>query len=87
MLLRSQLLQYQADFLNIAVERPADVETTASGAAIAAGLGAGVWHDLDDLTDSREGGSEFMPRMSAEARNYSKAKWAKAVEASFGWAT
>jgi len=83
----NQLLQYQADMLNIQVERPADVETTAAGAAIAAGLGAGVWKHLDDLPRAAaEGGATFSPAINAEERAHGKAKWDRAVQASFGWA-
>ena len=46
------LLQYQADFGGATVERPADVETTAKGAAIAAGIGAGVWSGPADVSPS-----------------------------------
>ena len=48
------MLQYQPDLCGVAVARPRDVETTAAGAAIAAGLGAGVWKDVADLPTSTE---------------------------------
>lgn len=86
--LSDQLLQYQADLLDIEVERPANVETTAAGAAIAAGLGAGVWSDLAAVpaAGAEAGGKVFSPQIGAAERNARKASWAKAVECSFGWA-
>ena len=85
--LSNELLQYQADLCNVGVERPKDVETTAMGAAISAGLGAGVWKDVADLPS---GGGEieakFTPKIGEEERTVRCGRWAKAVEASFGWA-
>ena len=59
----SELLQYQADLLDVRVERPSDVETTAAGAAIAAGLGAGVWKDVSEVPPpgALGGGATFAP--------------------------
>ena len=83
-----ELLQYQADLLDISVERPADVETTAAGAAISAGLGAGVFNTVGEVANVRaaEVGATFHPEIGEEERAARKASWAKAVECSFGWA-
>jgi glycerol kinase len=83
-----QLLQYQADLLDIEVRRPADVETTAAGAAIAAGLGAGRWGTVEEVASTAGGeiDATFVPQISADERAERRASWAKAVEASFGWA-
>ena len=70
------------------VERPADVETTAAGAAIAAGLGAGVWKDVSDVPTSGDDiDRRFEPAISEAERQAQSARWSKAVEASFGWAS
>ena len=82
----NELLQYQADLLNSTVERPADVETTAAGAAIAAGLGAGVWTSPADIPLAAEGTTRFSPTIDEASRTMRKQSWAKAVECSKGWA-
>ena len=77
----------QADLLNIGVERPADVETTAAGAAICAGVGAGMWRRLEDVAPPvKDGASNFAPSISAEERADRCSSWGQAVGASFGWA-
>jgi len=71
----------------VAVERPADVETTAAGAAIAAGLGAGVWQSVGELpADAGEIDRRFEPAISSEERKARCARWERAVQASFAWA-
>jgi len=85
--LSNELLQYQADLCGVAVERPRDVETTAAGAAIAAGLGAGVWKDVADLPTSTEDiDRRFEPEITLAERQERCERWSKAVQASFGWA-
>ena len=77
----------QADLLDIGVERPADVETTAAGAAICAGVGAGMWGGLEDVAaPAQEGASNFAPAISREERADRCSSWDQAVAASFGWA-
>ena len=49
MVVNELLMQFQADILNVPVLRPRTIETTALGAAYAAGLAVGYWHDTDDL--------------------------------------
>ncbi|XP_051119758.1 glycerol kinase-like [Andrographis paniculata] len=79
------LMQIQADFLGNAVVRPADAETTALGAAYAAGLAIGVWTE-DDIFSSPERGAtatDFHPRMEEEVRKKKMESWCKAVTKSF----
>lgn len=69
------------------VIRPAMRETTALGAAIAAGLAVGVWNSLDDLKNvNTEGRTTFSPQITTEDASKRFARWEKAVEMSKGWA-
>jgi len=80
------LMQFQADILGIAVERPAVLEVTATGAAALAGLGVGFWTDRSEL-DARVGAATlFEPTMSADERESRYQVWLRAVERSRGWA-
>ncbi|KAL1503368.1 hypothetical protein AB1Y20_011420 [Prymnesium parvum] len=80
------LLQSQADLLNIDVERPADVETTAAGAAICAGLGAGVWDGIKSVPAPVSAGmSVFSPRIASDERERRRGKWRQAVTSSLNW--
>jgi glycerol kinase len=79
-------MQTQANVSNIRVDRPAMRETTALGAAIAAGLAVGVWSHLDDLRDvNSEGRTVFTPQIDAQEREKVRKKWEQAVEMSRGW--
>ena len=81
------LMQFQADILGIAVERPAVLEVTAMGAAALAGLGVGFWQDRSDL-DAKTGPSTlFEPTLSEDEREARYRNWLRAVERSRGWAT
>lgn len=80
------LMQVQADLLNVAVERPVSVETTALGAAYLAGLAVGYWDSTDDIKKNHAVDRIFAPAMSAETRTARIAGWKKAVRCSFGWA-
>lgn len=63
------------------------LETTALGAAIAAGFAIGVWQSLDELKNVNTAGvTTFQPRISAEEKDAKFAKWQKAVEMCRGWA-
>ena len=86
MVLNETLMQFQADILDVPVVRPLVIETTALGAAYAAGLAVGYWHDLDDLRHNWGVGQTWEPRMAAETRASLIAGWHKAIERSFGWA-
>jgi glycerol kinase len=73
------LCQFLADVLGVPVERPANLETTALGAAFHAGLAAGVWSGLDDLPDAFADASRFEPRMGSAERDRLIAGWRDAV--------
>lgn len=86
-------MQTQADVLGLAVSRPADVETTAMGAALAAGVGAGLWTEGEVLgasgvsggnRDEDSGAVEFTPAVTAEEREERYARWCDAVDRSLG---
>jgi glycerol kinase len=79
------LMQFQADILGIAVERPPVLEVTAKGAAVLAGLGVGFWSDRSGLEESGES-TLFEPRMTADERESRYRDWQRAVERSRGWA-
>lgn len=73
--------QVQADLLGIPIVRPAERETTARGAALLAGLGAGVWRNVNDLPDLPPGAVQFEPRLSDSQRDAQYARWQQAVAA------
>ncbi len=79
------MMQFQADMLGIDVVRPENLETTALGAAFAAGLATGVWSSMDELTRLVREGRRWVPRMSAEDRALRLRLWNRAVERSLGW--
>jgi glycerol kinase len=80
------LMQFQADMLNVPVIRPTIAETTALGAAYAAGLAEGYWKNLDELRTNWKMDKQWTPKMGAEQRNKYYTKWKKAVTRSFDWA-
>ncbi|WP_270788174.1 glycerol kinase GlpK [Enterococcus casseliflavus] len=75
------LMQFQADILDIDVQRAANLETTALGAAYLAGLAVGFWKDLDELKSMAEEGQMFTPEMPAEERDNLYEGWKQAVVA------
>lgn len=75
------LLQFQSDILNKNVERTANVEATALGAAFLAGLAVGFWKDKQELASLDAIEKVFCPKMSEEARERLYGQWKKAVEA------
>jgi glycerol kinase len=79
------LMQFQADILGIPVVRPEVVETTALGAAYAAGLATGVWRDLAELRSHWREDARFEPRMSQDERERRCRMWRKAVSKSLDW--
>ncbi|KAF5127461.1 Glycerol kinase [Metarhizium anisopliae] len=82
------IMQTQSDIIGIPVNRPAMRETTALGAAIAAGFAAGVWESFDDLKDvNTEGRTVFKPQITAADANKRFERWEKAVQMSKGWST
>ncbi|HKM67614.1 MAG TPA: glycerol kinase GlpK [Candidatus Acidoferrum sp.] len=80
------LMQFQADILNIPVVRPVMQETTALGAAYAAGLAVGYYKDLEDLKGNWEVDYTWHPHMEEEEREGLYAFWKKAVGRSMDWA-
>jgi glycerol kinase len=79
------LMQFQADILGTTVVRPRISETTALGAAYAAGLAVGFWKDTEELRASWQKDREWKPGMSGDDRARLCADWKRAVERSFGW--
>ena len=79
------LMQFQADVLGVPVIRPAVTETTALGAAFAAGLAAGFWSDLDELRERWVEDRRWEPRMDAQLREHEYAQWRKAVARALDW--
>jgi len=80
------LMQTQADFCNVRVQRPECVETTALGVAYLAGLAVGFWNSIDDIRGSRSIEKIFMPNICDDVRNEKIKMWKKAVKYAFGWA-
>ena len=80
------LMQFQADMLNLPVDRPKNVETTALGAAYLAGLSAGVWNSVDEISTYRETDRLFKPNMDEEKRYVLYRNWNRAIEHAKGWA-
>jgi glycerol kinase len=79
------LMQFQADILNVPVVRPKVTETTALGAAYAAGLAVGFWKNTDELTSHWGCDKQWSPDMSNKYRRELYAGWKKAVTRTFDW--
>ena len=84
MVANAWLCQFLADILEFPVERPANLETTALGAAFHAGLATGVWPDLDALSRTRGEAERFQPKMDAGLRHKLLAGWRTAVRRTLG---
>jgi glycerol kinase len=78
-------MQIQADVLGVDVSRPVVAETTALGAAYAAGLAVGFWSSTDELRQNWNEARRWTPRWSAEQRDEGYARWKKAVERTLDW--
>ncbi len=85
MVVNDLLMQFQADILNVPVVRPRITETTALGAAYAAGLATGFWKSTEELLINWQKDKEWFPDMAEEARAGQFAKWKKAVTKTFNW--
>jgi glycerol kinase len=79
------LMQFQADILGVPVIRPQVAETTALGAAYAAGLAVGFWENVEDLRQNWAKDKEWDPKMDAEHRDKQYKGWKKAVTKTFDW--
>ena len=79
------LMQFQSDILDVPVIRPTITETTALGAAYAAGLAVDYWSDRDELRQNWSMDRTWEPRMGAEARESAYQGWQKAVTRTFDW--
>ena len=82
----SFLMQFQADITGIPVIRPRVLETTALGAALLAGLGAGIYSSLEETTKVWQKDLEFTPRMDDATRLLNLKGWHEAVKRSLLWA-
>ncbi len=79
------LMQFQADILGVPVIRPQVAQTTALGAAYAAGLATGFWSDLEDLCENWIEDRRWEPAMDAADRERNLRMWKKAVTRTFDW--
>ena len=79
------LMQFQADLLGVDVVRPVVAETTALGAAYAAGLAEGFWEDLGDVRANWQEGRRWEPAMGTEQRDHLTERWRMAVERTMDW--
>ena len=85
MVVNELLMQFQADILGVPVVRPRVIETTALGAAYAAGLAVGYWQSTADITANWGVDKRWHPAMVDDRRAELYAKWNKAVAMSRGW--
>lgn len=79
------LMQFQADELGVDVVRPVVAETTALGAAYAAGIAVGFWEGEKDVTENWAEGERWVPEMDAEERDRLYRNWKKAVTKTLDW--
>jgi glycerol kinase len=79
------LMQFQSDVLGVPVIRPQVAETTALGAAYAAGLAVGFWSTVDDLRQNWAKDKEWSPKMDPAERDKEYGFWKKAVTRTFDW--
>jgi glycerol kinase len=85
MVVNELLMQFQADILDVPVVRPRVIETTALGAAYAAGLATGFWSGPDELVRNWAADKRWHPAMEASERTRLYAEWGKAVGRSLDW--
>ncbi|UJA19316.1 glycerol kinase GlpK [Thermoleophilia bacterium SCSIO 60948] len=79
------LMQFQADVLDVPVIRPVVTETTALGAAYAAGLATGFWESQDEIRERWAEDKRWEPQMDSETRDAEFAMWKKAVSRTLDW--
>ncbi|HQY34315.1 glycerol kinase GlpK [Actinotalea sp.] len=85
MIANELLMQFQADILGVPVVRPQVAETTALGAAYAAGIAVGFWTGEQDVIDNWAEDKRWTPSMDVEAREKTYRTWKKAVTKTFDW--
>lgn len=85
MVVNQLLMQFQSDILGEEVICPKMIETTALGAAYAAGLATGYWKDLDELKENWGIDKTWKPSMKEEKRAKMRAQWKKAISKTFDW--
>jgi glycerol kinase len=85
MIVNQTLMRFQADMLNVPVVRPFVLETTALGAAYAAGLAVGYWNGLEDMRANWGVAETWHPTMDPNRRAALMKSWSKAVQRSMGW--
>jgi glycerol kinase len=85
MVVNELLMQFQSDILDVPVIRPKITETTALGAAYAAGLAVGYWKNRDDLVSNWEIDKRWKPQMSTQKRAALFSSWERAVGRSLDW--
>jgi glycerol kinase len=85
MIANNTLMQFQADLLGVDVVRPVVAETTALGAAYAAGIAVGFWSGEQDVIDNWAEGQRWIPRMPEAERERTYRNWKKAVTKTFDW--
>jgi glycerol kinase len=85
MAMNELLMQFQADVLGVEVVRPKITETTALGAAYAAGLAVGFWTDVEALRVNWQRDRAWHPKMPVAERDECCRQWKKAIERSLGW--
>ena len=85
MVANAELMQFQADILDVPVVRPVVAETTALGAAYAAGLAVGFWKDLDELRSNWQEQERWEPTMEPDERDRLLRSWKKAVSKTLDW--
>jgi glycerol kinase len=85
MVFNELLMQFQSDILGVPVIRPQVAETTALGAAYAAGLAVGFWETEDDIRKNWQMAKTWKPAMSQGDREEMFGQWKKAVTRTFDW--
>lgn len=85
MVVNETLMQFQADVLGVDVVRPAVIETTALGAAYAAGLAVGFWDSTAEVEANWSEDTRWTPQIDDAERQRLMRLWGRAVEKSYGW--
>ncbi|TMW64120.1 hypothetical protein Poli38472_014237 [Pythium oligandrum] len=85
MVVNQLLMQFQSDILNVEVVRPVVAETTALGAAYAAGLAVGFWKTVEELRENWSISATWDPKMDSDKRGKYLHQWNKAVQRTLNW--